>query len=214
MNDEVGAWLTYAEAGDRLGVSPDAVRTKALRKRWRNQIGIDGRARIWHPEDERSPDDRPVIGRSSPERENERSPVHPPIIGRSSRGHRPIDPALVIALESHIKTLQAENEALKQDVTATRADLSAHVETLKAQLAGAEGKANEHVVTLKADVERQEALLAAERERADKAIAGLEALLRTESERADRGLAAFEQLALRLEELAQARRPWWRRLVG
>ena len=143
MNDESGAWLTYAEAGDRLGVSSDAVRTKAVRKRWRKQIGNDGRARIWLPEDERSPDDRPVIGRSSPERENERSPDHPPIIGRSSRGHRPIDPALVTALENHIKTLQAENEALKQDLTATRADLSAHVETLKAQLAAAEGRASE-----------------------------------------------------------------------
>jgi hypothetical protein len=62
MNDESGAWLIYAEAGDRLGVSPDAVRTKAVRKRWRKQIGNDGRARVWLPEDERSPADRPVIG--------------------------------------------------------------------------------------------------------------------------------------------------------
>jgi hypothetical protein len=114
MNDQSGAWLTYAEAGHRLGVSPDAVRTKAVRKRCRKQIGNDGRARVWLPEDERTPADRPVIG-------------------RSSRDHRSIAPALVTALESHIKTLQAENEALKQDLTATRADLSAHVETLKTQ---------------------------------------------------------------------------------
>jgi chromosome segregation ATPase len=99
--------------------------------------------------------------------------------------------------------------------------LRAHVATLKEQLAAAEGKAGEeanalreHNATLKADVEKLDALLAAERERADKAITGFEALLRTESERADRGLAAFESLAERLEEIAAARRPWWRRLVG
>jgi hypothetical protein len=56
--------------------------------------------------------------------------------------------------------------------------------------------------------------LAIERERADKAIAGVEALVATESERADRAIAAFESLAQRLEALAEARRPWWRRLVG
>jgi hypothetical protein len=186
MNDEGGAWLTYAEAGDRLGVSPDAVRTKAVRKRWRKQIGNDGRARVWLPEDERSPDDRPVIGRSSPERENERSPDHPPIIGRSSRGHRPIDPALVIALESHIKTLQAENEALKQDVTTTHADLSAHVETLKAQLASAEGRA------------------AAECARANE-----------EAAKTAQAIQAFESLAQRLEAMAAERaiKPWWQRLL-
>jgi hypothetical protein len=57
-------------------------------------------------------------------------------------------------------------------------------------------------------------LLATERERADKAITGFEALLRTESERADRAIAAFESLAQRLEAMAEARRPWWRRIVG
>jgi hypothetical protein len=33
MEDSSGEWLTYAEAGDRLGVSPEAVRAKAARKR-------------------------------------------------------------------------------------------------------------------------------------------------------------------------------------
>ena len=41
-------------------------------------------------------------------------------------------------LERHNKTVQTENETLKQDLTTTSPDLSAHVETLKIQLAGAE----------------------------------------------------------------------------
>jgi hypothetical protein len=69
-------------------------------------------------------------------------------------------------------------------------------------------------VTLKADVERLEALLATERERADKAITGFEVLLKTESERADMAIAAFEQLAERLEAMAAAKRPSWRRWLG
>ena len=99
--------------------------------------------------------------------------------------------------------------------------LRAHVATLKEQLAAAEGKTSEeadalreHNATLKADFEKLEVLLAAERERADKAIIGFETLLRTESERADRAIAAFESLAQRLEVMAAARRPSWRRWLG
>jgi hypothetical protein len=40
----------------------------------------------------------------------------------------------------------------------------------------------------------------------------LEALLASERERADRAIAAFEGLARRLEAMAEASRPWWRRL--
>ena len=81
--------------------------------------------------------------------------------------------------------------------------LEAHVETLKAQLAEETAALREHNATLKtelerrgADVDRLAADLAGERARADKAI------------------ATFESLAQRLEEMAAARRPWWRRLVG
>ena len=121
MGDESGEWLTYIEAGDRLGVSPEAVRAKVARKRWRRQIGNDGRARVWLPEDERPPVDRPVTGQSPPARENEREPGDHPVTIRSPRGHRPVDPALVTALESHIKTLQGENETLMQQLTASEA---------------------------------------------------------------------------------------------
>ena len=64
MDDESGAWLTYQEAGDRLGVSPEAARAKAARRRWRRQIGNDGLARVRIPEDERAAGDRQVTTRS------------------------------------------------------------------------------------------------------------------------------------------------------
>jgi|SRR5208282_2966422 len=118
MNDESGAWLTYAEAGDRLGVSPEAVRAKAARKRWRRQIGNDGRAKVWLPDGERAAGDLPVTTRA-------REPGEPPVTTRSPRAHHPVAPALVTALESHIKTLQGENEALKERLEARDAELTA-----------------------------------------------------------------------------------------
>jgi hypothetical protein len=45
------------------------------------------------------------------------------------------------------------------------------------------------------------------------AITSFEALLRTESAKTAQAIAAFESLA-RLEAMAEARRPWWRRLTG
>jgi chromosome segregation ATPase len=63
--------------------------------------------------------------------------------------------------------------------------LEAHVRTLKEQLAAAEA-------------------------RADKTAADLAA----EQARTTQAIAAFESLAEKLEALAEARRPWWRRLVN
>src|SRR3954451_18100308 len=39
-------WLTYVELGDRLAITPDAARQKAIRGRWRKQKGNDGKARV------------------------------------------------------------------------------------------------------------------------------------------------------------------------
>ena len=96
------------------------------------------------------------------------------------------------------------------DSAGTIAALEGHVATLKAELEhrGAE------IDTLKTELGTRNSDLAAERERADKVINGFEALLRTESERADRAIAAFESLAQRLEEMAAAKRPAWRRWLG
>jgi hypothetical protein len=47
MDDSAGEWLSYEEAGQRLHVSPAAVRARALRGGWRRQPGNDGKARVW-----------------------------------------------------------------------------------------------------------------------------------------------------------------------
>jgi hypothetical protein len=44
-------WLTYRQAGDRLQMSPEAVRQRARRLGWRHMRGNDGRALILVPPD-------------------------------------------------------------------------------------------------------------------------------------------------------------------
>jgi hypothetical protein len=128
--DSGGEWCTYVQAATRLHKSHGAIRQMALRGQLQRVRGNDGKARVLIlPDMERAAHEHPERALSvQPER---------------ALSVQRMDGALTHALESHIKTLQAENEALKQDLTTTRADLSAHVETLKAQLAGAEARASE-----------------------------------------------------------------------
>ena len=158
MEDDNGGWLTYQEAGDRLGVSPEAVRAKAVRKRWRRQIGNDGRARLWLPEDERPAGDRPITGRSPAEHENAREPGDQPVTMRSPRGHRQVNPTLVHALESHIKTLQTDNEALKEQLAAERAAFAADKTALAGELAAERARADQAIAAFAALAERLDAL--------------------------------------------------------
>ena len=164
MEDDGGSWLTYQEAGDRLGMSPEAVRAKAARKRWRRQIGNDGRARVWLPEDERPRGDRPITGRSPPERENEHEPVDQPVTMRSSPGHRAVNRALVHALESHIKTLQGDNEALREQLAAERTAFASKEAALAGDLVAEKARVDQAIAAFSALAERLDAL-AAERAR-------------------------------------------------
>jgi hypothetical protein len=45
-------WLTYAAAGELLGMTPEAVRQRARRQRWRTQPGNDGKTLILLPDGE------------------------------------------------------------------------------------------------------------------------------------------------------------------
>lgn len=44
-----GEWLTYDEAGQRLGILADSVRRRASAKKWPRRAGNDGKARILIP---------------------------------------------------------------------------------------------------------------------------------------------------------------------
>jgi hypothetical protein len=48
-------WQTYAQAGERFGVSAEAVRLRARRLGWRTQPGNDGRTLVLVPDNAASP---------------------------------------------------------------------------------------------------------------------------------------------------------------
>jgi hypothetical protein len=57
-------WLSYQEVADRLGVTPEAARSRAKRLGWRRQMGNDGRALVLAASEPRPPGDHPMTARS------------------------------------------------------------------------------------------------------------------------------------------------------
>ena len=153
MTDE---WLTYAQAAERLNLTVEAVRLRALRGRWQKTIGNDKRPRIRLPEGWSNDVQTPLERRERKPRNDGQTTVE-----------RAVTSALVTVLEAHNASLKTENERL-----------AATLDTLKGQLAAAETRAGE------------------------------------ESAKTAQAIAAFQSLAQRLEAKAEAKRPWWRRLVG
>jgi hypothetical protein len=148
MEDGNGGWLTYQEAGDRLGVSAEAARAKAARKRWRRQIGNDGLARVLLP------GDLPVTPRAH-------GPGDRPMTPRSPPGQRPVDAANIKALEARVEALQAE-------LAGARGELGGVREALGEARARADA-ADTRAAEISAD-------LAAEKARAGRAIEAFAAL--------------------------------------
>jgi hypothetical protein len=103
-----GQWMTYTEAGVRLGINAEAVRRRADRGKWARMPGNDGRTRVRVPDDVRAPQAPPVRADAS---------------------------ALVSALEAHIATLKTDIERLTAELAGERA---AHQEQLAAARAAAD----------------------------------------------------------------------------
>ena len=76
-----GQWMTYADAGTRLGINAEAVRRRADRGKWARMPGNDGRTHVQVPDDARATQALPI---------------------RADTG------ALVTTLEAHIVTLKTE----------------------------------------------------------------------------------------------------------
>jgi hypothetical protein len=188
MNDESGAWLTYAEAGDRLGITPEAARSRAKRLGWRRQLGNDGRALVWAALEPRPPGDQPVTPRSPPGRM--------PDINADAQLSLAVA-KLVTALGAHVETLKAQLVAAEARIDKQAEDLVAYDTAYAAGLTAERAKAERAVAEFAARDAQHAAELKAEQAQTEKAI------------------AAFSALAERLDALAAERaKPWWRRLAG
>jgi predicted RNase H-like nuclease (RuvC/YqgF family) len=107
-----GEWLTYAQLGERWGISPAAVRQKAIRARWPRRPANDGKTLVRPAlEDVRVP---------SPRKPKDA----PSTNARPTAVERPSDTRTIAALERHIETLKAAAAATEARVEQerTRAD--------------------------------------------------------------------------------------------
>jgi hypothetical protein len=127
--------MTYEEAADALGRSPEAIRQLAKRRRWRRTLGNDGKARIAIPVETldapRSPNDPRSSDRTAPERSPD-APVEPSADAR----------ALIAMLEGRVSELAGEVKAAR----CTIADLTAkagRVDVLEALVEAEKRRAEE-----------------------------------------------------------------------
>jgi DNA primase len=184
-----GSWSTYSEAAEKLGVSRQAVRQKAIRGHWPRTRGNDGQARVQLPE--------------QPYR------VRTPFVPASTTPERGPDLQLEDALKAHIDKLKSEflfgNVQLKGELAHLRDELAQR----DAQLVTERERADRAVAEL-FDVTQQVAIaetqLTSERERADWATERFTGLAQQ---------LADVTAAYAKEELATLQaKPWWRRLLG
>jgi hypothetical protein len=178
-------WLSYNDLGERLGISSEAARQKAIRYRWRRRMNNFGKAEVLVDLIEV----REQMERFPPRKSKDEQTFDE----RGTPEDHQSDAQTFAALDAHIETLKAmvakaeaiaerereraDNERSRADVERGRADqLQERVEELLIERA-------------KISDQQQEAVRSLEKQ--------------------------IEDLRITMEaRAADARRPWWRRLAG
>jgi hypothetical protein len=138
MADMESEWLTYQQAAERLGCSPEAIRQKAIRGRWQKTIGNDKRPLI------RLPDGWINAVRTAVERKN-------------NKNERSVRTVVELASDTQlIKALEAHVETLKEQLAAAEARDAQHV----AQLAAEQAKTEKAIEAFSMLAQRLEAMAA------------------------------------------------------
>ena len=139
-------WLTYAQAGERFGMSADAVRMRAHRLGWRMQPGNDGRTLILVPDDA-AIEPRTRQPAQSAARSDERSPAQDAEIARLmallTAADVRVEKADLRAELAERKAEQAENRVDSAEADRRAADARADAATARADAAVARADAAE-----------------------------------------------------------------------
>ena len=120
-------WLTYAAAGERLGLRPESIRQKAFRNHWPKRLGNDGFAQVKIDIAETlasAPPKRPRSGLVAAERlrlDKGRDDGDEQAAAEAEHGH------IMATLHARIVDLQAELMQLHVDRERERAELQADV---------------------------------------------------------------------------------------
>jgi DNA repair exonuclease SbcCD ATPase subunit len=178
-------WLTYSDLGERLGISSEAARQKAIRYRWRRRTNNFGKAEVLvdlvevHEHMERFPPRKPKTEQPSDDRQ--------------TLEDQEADAQTFAALDAHIETLKAmvakaealaERERERADNERSRADAErGRTDRLQERI--------EELLKERAQISNQQ----------QEAVRDLE--------------RQIEDLRTTMEaRAADARRSWWWRLVG
>ena len=153
MADMESEWLTYQQAAERLGCSPEAIRQKAIRGRWQKTIGNDKRPLI------RLPDGWMNAVRTAVERKNNKNE-------RSVRtaDERASDTQLIKALEAHVETLKDQLAASKAQLEKQAAEFAERFTQHSFDIAAERAQTEKAIAEFSALAERL-AALAEERSR-------------------------------------------------
>jgi chromosome segregation ATPase len=185
-------WLTYVQAGERFGMSADAVRMRAHRLGWRTQPGNDGRTLIFVP------DDAAIEPRTrSPARSDEHSPAHGAEIVRLmtllAAADARVEKAEQRAEQAEKRAELAENRTDSADIDRRAADARAdRAVAATARADAAEGRADRAEQGREGECSRADALrdrldvLQAQLAAAERASADVQAVRTGAEERAGR----------------------------
>jgi hypothetical protein len=187
--------LTYEELGERLGITRNAARVLAQRRKWHRYTSQDdGKARVRVPAEAITD----LTNRRATARTEHVPPPEPPAVRPDGDGVRPAvlpDSRLADMLGLLLDRVTADEAARRDEVARLRQD--------KERLA--EGRAQ-------LQDELQEARAEADHAKADQVRMARGVATMFDDLRAMAGHHADR--ARLAAELEQARRPWWRRLVG
>jgi hypothetical protein len=142
--DMQGEWLTYEQAAERLKVSPEAVRQKAIRGRWQRTIGNDKRALV------RLPDGLTDAVRTPSGRANKQTVRTPSV--------RASDTSLINALQAHVETLKEQLAAAEVRIERQASDFAARDGERVAELAAEKAKTEKAIDAFSALADRLDAL--------------------------------------------------------
>lgn len=196
-------WFTYAALGERLGISPEAVRQRAIRHEWTKRTGNDGKSEVRVDVEE-------LITSSPP-----RTQIEHPLDEGSTAGSTPVeqvaDARTIAALDGHIVSLlamveransQADHERERATDERARADRERdRADGIAAELARVRSESATVVASVEQDIATLRKVVEAMKEPVDAA-------------RAREAALAARIEAVRAEATALRDRPWWKRLVG
>jgi hypothetical protein len=191
--------LTYDELAALLRRSPEATRQLVRRRRWRRTLGNDGKMRVSVP-----------VEALEAEEATEGADVAPtgdetaPVLALVSPLHSgDVAPDVGAILSAHIRHLEVELEALREDRDALMSERDA------AQ--AAERALALQLAALQATLGAERALLSVERERVADEKRRAEECVVVERQRVEEWKAVADRFATQAEKLAaaQMRRSWW-----